>query len=315
MANPRSKKYTSPRASSLARGGRPANMNKTQFDQRREHSASPGLPSELLKDAKQVEMTAVADQELAPLLDLPETISCILKDRIPIPATIDREGYYDNRHLSYWLSGYHDYLSIMRSIPEASRASCILDFGGASGRLARHFVTNSSESCRIVVADLNINHVDYIAKYFPHNVVALKLSSYPHIMIPDSSCDLICAISVFTHIDTYEFSWLSELSRILRSKGFAYVTLHTEHTWDLLPNAFVIHTLRKNKLFNCIFRPGEPMPGDRLVFEYKPESHDYSCNVFHHSEYLKRQWSRSLSIAKIEPYAHAYQTAVTLQKA
>jgi SAM-dependent methyltransferase len=293
-------------------------MAKPWFECRKQHEPTIGLPSDLLRDKAQI---STVDGYLKPLLDDRQTVRCILKDQIPIPATSDRVGYFGERHLSYWLSGYRDYLSIKESIPEVTSARCILDFGGGTGRVARHFVINSTEKCQIIVADLDINHVDYIAKYFPSNVVPLKLSMYPQVMLPDSSCDLVCAFSVFTHIDTYELSWLAELTRVLRPMRYAYITLHTEHTWKLLSTNesfrdWFTEKIGQRELFNRIFEPGKPMPQERLVFEYDPDSaYDGYMQVFHRSDYLKRQWGRFMSVHKVIPPGEGeHHSAVILQK-
>jgi hypothetical protein len=62
-------------------------------------------------------------------------------------------------------------------------------------------------------------------------------------------------------------------------------------------------------------KAGKSTPQDRLVFEYAPDSIDYNCNIFHHSDYVKRRWSKFLSIVNIIPREHSYQTAVILQEA
>jgi hypothetical protein len=58
-------------------------------------------------------------------------IAAIERDGMPIPATQDREGYFDDRHLSYWLSGLED-LRIVQSMIPAGAMTRILDCGGAS---------------------------------------------------------------------------------------------------------------------------------------------------------------------------------------
>ncbi|TLD72518.1 hypothetical protein FEM03_00110 [Phragmitibacter flavus] len=123
--------------------------------------------------------------ELHRLLQQPETLNALQQDEIPVPCTEDREGYYGECHLGFWLSGLQDKLMVTRLIPASKKAQCILDFGGASGRVARHWL-NADPKCNVVLADLNINHIDYVSKHFPTRLRPIKLSSQPQLMLPDN---------------------------------------------------------------------------------------------------------------------------------
>lgn len=234
-------------------------------------------------------------------------------DSIPIPATQDREGYHGDRHFTYWLSGLHDYHRVMEAVGQLPLNAQIVDFGGASGRVARFFSTLRPES-KTIVADLNINHVDYITRYFPANTRALKLSGQPQIMLPDASCDLVYAFSVFTHIDVYEQSWLAEIRRILKPGGYAYLTIHAESMWLNIEKYFAFVPLKENALFQSLYKPGEPMPQERLVFEYCDTTNEYNCNVYHHTDYIRREWAKWLDVADILDGIHYGQSAVVLRK-
>ncbi|TLD72517.1 hypothetical protein FEM03_00105 [Phragmitibacter flavus] len=122
------------------------------------------------------------------------------------------------------------------------------------------------------------------------------------------------AFSVFTHIDVYETSWLAEIARVLKPSGHAFLTAHTEHTWSLLPNIHVHAVLQHNDHFNRLYPRHLELPKGRHVFESAADHHDYNCNVFQHSSYIKRQWKRWFHVLDIVPGCHAYQTGVVLQK-
>ncbi len=288
-------------------------MDNDLFTTRRAHQPTVGIVADIIKDPEQIEWI---DPEFKPLLDLPDIRGHVESDMIPIPAPEDREGYYDERHFAYWMSGYTDCKRLITAIPDVEGAERVLDFGGASGRVARHLIGGLGKVKNVVLAELNINHVSFIAEHFPRSVIPFKLSDLPYLMLEDNSCDVVCAYSVFTHIDTYEFSWLAELKRVLRPGGRALITLHTEHTWDLLPNIFVYPPLSKNSMFTDMFREGEPMPEGRYVFRGSPgpDNPNYDCNMFHHTSYIQRQWSRFMTVEQILPdYSVGYQTAVVLR--
>lgn len=82
------------------------------FNTRRPHTKSIGIAKALLADELQRKSV---DSEFIHLLDNPTTTEVADLDNIPIPAPSDREGYYDDRHLAYWLSGLSDFLNISRA--------------------------------------------------------------------------------------------------------------------------------------------------------------------------------------------------------
>jgi SAM-dependent methyltransferase len=237
----------------------------------------------------------------------------IERDPVPVPATEDREGYFGDRHLSYWLSGLADVRAVRADPIPAAAFADVLELGGASGRVARHLALGGQPTT-VTVAELNVNHVEWVEANFPVPVRAVKLGPFPHLPLPDGSVTLCTAFSVFTHIDSYESGWLAEVHRVLAAGGYAYLTVHSEDTWNLLPGAYVYQALESHPDFARAFRPGEPMPGERLVFDYNPESNEYHCNVFHHSDYVRRRWGKWFEVVAIRPRAHTYQTAVVLRK-
>jgi ubiquinone/menaquinone biosynthesis C-methylase UbiE len=284
-------------------------MKKSWFDTRQEQRNPVGIAKGLLKSFS----LETCEDYMRPVLSDADFHDHVDRDQIPVPAPENREGYHGERHFCYWLSGLYDYKQILEQIPSVKQSGIIVDFGGASGRVARHFSLNHS-GADIIVAELNINHIDYINDYFPGNTKALKLSSYPHFMLSDSSVDLLYAFSVFTHIDVYELSWIAEIYRILKSGSYAYLTIHSEHTWGLLPEAYLYETLKENREFKKLFRKGQPMPKERLVFEYNTGSNDYNCNVFHHSRYIEAHWGKWFNVEKVIFQGHGYQTVVILRK-
>lgn len=241
----------------------------------------------------------------------------IAKDNLPIPDTDYREGYYGDAHLHYWLSGLNDFFAIQQLSSKYNfPLDQTMDYGGASGRVLRHFINNTSH--KLYISDINSSHIDYINNYINENssIQTIKLNNYPSIPIASNSFDFIYSYSVFTHIDINENLWLKELSRILKPRSYILITIHSEHTWDMLPNIFLYESLKYNELFNLIYDKKIPYTLDsekRLVIKYNNDI-SYNCNVFHHSEFIHKQWSNIFEIIEIIPKFHSYQTGVLLRK-
>jgi ubiquinone/menaquinone biosynthesis C-methylase UbiE len=203
---------------------------------------------------------------------------------------------------------------VQRLIPKAS-FDHVLDFGGASGRFARHVVV-ADESARVTVADLNVNHVEWVEEHFGRSVRGVKVSPYPYFPLADRSVTLCVGLSVFTHTDSYESGWLAEIHRVLSDGGYALLTIHSEDTWRLLPaHPELFKRLQRDPEFRAAFRPGEPMPDGRSVFTSNPNSIEHNCNVFMDSNYVRRRWGRWFEVVDIAHRAHHdFQAAVVLRK-
>jgi SAM-dependent methyltransferase len=286
------------------------------FSSPREFGISPGLPKDIFAEPEQESL--VWEVELQELLGNQDLHKYLRLDAAPVPATQDREGYYADRHLAYWLSGLFDYLKMLTFLPSLQatqgRGLSLLDWGGASGRVARHFCAYHPD-ISVTVVDINRNHADFINNHFPGtNLRGVKISSLPFLPFADDAFDVICAFSVFTHIDSYEIAWLAELSRTLKPGGLAYLTIHSEYAWESLsPNNPVYNAIKAHPAFKALWQAGQKMPQERLVFPYRPGI-DYSCHVFFHSNYIKRVWAKFLHVEKIIYNGTILQDVVVMRK-
>jgi SAM-dependent methyltransferase len=281
------------------------------FEVRRPHQPAIERANELLRNPDQVSRV---DDWAKPLLKDQSILDAIARDEAPIPATEDREGYFDDRHLAYWLSGAADLKLVAEMVPAAALQS-VLDFGGASGRFARH-VPLVHDSAKVTVADINVNHVEWVNAHFGPAIRAVKVSPYPQFPIADESISLCVGLSVFTHIDSYETGWLAETHRVLQQGGYAFITVHSEHTWPLLKDhPEVMKTLRKIPDFTACYEADGPMPAERLAFISNPKSIEHNCNTFFHSNYIRRCWGKWFDVLEIRPQAHHnFQSVVLLRK-
>ncbi|MEJ0102858.1 MAG: class I SAM-dependent methyltransferase [Bacteroidota bacterium] len=249
-------------------------------------------------------------------LNLDDDVSTYLKrDSYPIPLTEDREGYFDDRHYDFWLDGLSEFLKIKRNCERASvifeANTKILDFGCATGRVLRHFALQSIVECW--GCDINENHVIWCNRYLPPSVKVFQNSSLPHLMIEENFFDVIYCLSVFTHIETFETSWLCEIRRVLKKGGIAYVTIHDETSWENMPKDWGVgYALTNHPEFQEKWLK-EGFPNEKFVSRWQADK-SYSSNVFYKIDYIRNVWGKFFNILDIIPMGSNYQTVLILQK-
>jgi SAM-dependent methyltransferase len=245
------------------------------------------------------------------LLGEPAIRSAILNDPVTLPHHDDREGYWPNNPLGYWLSGASDLREIQRYVPAEAFAH-ILDFGGASGRMARHF-TLLDNVRSVTIAELSPSHVSWVDAHFGPKVRPVKVCPQPHFPLADSSMTCCVGMSVFTHIDACETGWLAEINRVLVDGGWAFLTIHCERAWARMRET-PLGALVGDEKFEAL-RASESMPEERMVFNYKPGTRYHCCNTFARPEYIRRSWGRWFEVVGIYDLTHHFQSAVVLRKA
>jgi SAM-dependent methyltransferase len=244
------------------------------------------------------------------------------RDPHPLPVAADREGYHNKNHYDWWLSGLSDYHRV-RSAAELAGAplkpgSRVFELGCASGRVLRHFACQG-DSFDVWGADIKRRHAEWVTANLPGSIRMLHNTIYPHLPVEDGSVDLLCAFSVFTHIDDLEMAWIAEIRRILKKGGIAYLTVCTEHHWKAMgpgwPSYDALLNL-KDHIVDFQVTPEllkGPMAPGRTVFWWDLVN-VYNSIVFHSTDYLKKQWGRYLTIREIIPQGHFHQDVVVLQK-
>lgn len=283
-------------------------MYRTHFDRRRPLAAPVGLARELPR-------APVLDLEHAALLADPATAALIEADPTPVPAPEDREGYYGDRHLEYWLSGLCDWRKLRPLLDAAGAPARYLDLGGATGRVARHAA--QEDGVETWIADINVNWIDWVDRHFARPVRAYQSRLHPTIPVADGWFSVISAFSVFTHLDCDERQWLLELLRVLRPGGHLYLTVNDEHVWALLRRpewAWLRASVSRGKDDEAFARLAEgPMPGPRFVWEYS-DAEGYNINTFLASNHVRRSWGMFAEVVDYRVAGHGYQSVVVLRK-
>lgn len=250
----------------------------------------------------------------------------IALDKQPLPAGPDREFYFGDRHVEYWVSGLADYEFLLKAyarngIPRPEKAS-YMDFGCASGRVLRHYRT-LEPSWTLYGADLNANNIAWLNRYLGDRVQGFVNTTVPHLPLADSSLDLVSAYSVFTHIDTLELTWLLELNRVLKPGGIAALTIMSDHLWREIDETHYVYDAIKSR--SSVMRMPHPiteftpdlfknpMPAPRLPFNWgQNESH--LTIIFHSHDYIRSVWGRIFDVIEITRRGHCSQDMVLLRK-
>ena len=260
--------------------------------------------------------------DLTSLISSEAITQFLKKDSYRLPATSDRENYHGERHYDWWLSGLKDFLLIEKQLGAhgvaLTHGDSVLELGCASGRVLRHFAIQRPElDCW--GADIKLRHIEWMRLFLPSTLKIFHNTILPHVQMEDNSMSLVTAFSVFTHIDDFEFAWLAEVRRILKPDAFFYVTIHSERTWAMMkPGIPIYDALLHMRDHIPDYKVSEsflngPLPREKTVL-YWDNAQNYNCNVFHHTDYIKREWGRFFVVEEIIRCGSGYQDVVVLRK-
>ncbi len=267
----------------------------------------------------------VVDQAMLDRAGLADLDTLIDHDTFPIPSQKDREGYAPFAW-RYWASGLVDFAKVLTAAHRHGiQSRRVFDFGCASGRVLRHFVVENqfqspSQRRDLWGSDLNYRHIRWLEAHLPE-IKAVFNPAIPSLPLEDRSFDLVTAFSVFTHLDTFESTWLCELRRVLSPGGLAYITVHNEATWEDLRAEAGQGSGAVSRHYQSLLAAdpeidkklaGE-MPAPRLIFRFARQG-PYTSQVFHTTAYLRQVWGRFFEILEILPRYHFHQTVVLMRK-
>jgi SAM-dependent methyltransferase len=236
------------------------------------------------------------------------------KDTFPLPLTEDREGYFGDDHFSYWASGLFDAQHLMNAAESAGTiVRSYFDLGCASGRVTRHFAT-CWPNVRTIGCDINRSHVLWCNEYLPKNCLTFQGHSIPTLPLPDNSVDLVSAYSVFTHIETFETTWLMELRRIMSPGAVAWITVHTELTLAAMDESWPLWSpVMDHPDLSEQARTERTFLGDRLVLRWLSDK-SYSSNVFYKRSYIEGMLSRLFEVIEFRNAFPEYQDVFIVRK-
>jgi SAM-dependent methyltransferase len=150
-----------------------------------------------------------------------------------------------------------------------------LDFGCGCGRIAR-FLQESPGIRSYTGVDVDAGQIAWAARHLPGRFGPMRPD--PPLDFPDSSFDVVLAISVFTHFDeTQQLAWLAEIRRILKPGG---VLAATTLCPDAAPACPGLSPAELDELARRGF-----LAADHGATTFNEHS------TFHSREYLERVWS------------------------
>lgn len=236
------------------------------------------------------------------------------RDQYPLPDIADREGYYGPNHFSYWASGLADARYLIEA---AGQVGCgtdtYLDIGCASGRVLRHMALERP-GARSIGCDINRLHVEWCNAFLPPDCMVFQNHSVPSLPLEDNSVDIVSAFSVFTHIEALETAWLTEIRRILKPGGMAWLTVHTEHTLKSMTEDWPLwRPTMEHPDSATLLNEDRNFSGNRLVLRWHADR-SYSSNVFYQSDYLVSRWSRILELVELKRCFPNFQDVMLMRK-
>ena len=161
------------------------------------------------------------------------------------------------------------------------QAKRVLDLGCGCGRVLRHF--KSIAGVTFYGRDCNTPAIRWCKRYLGDlfDVNALE----PPLKYDKQSFDLIYAFSIFTHLtEALQIVWMSELPRILVSKGHLIISIRGNAYRNGLSSA-------DRKRYN---------QGHLVVKEPHIAGSNY-CNAYHPEDYVRRSLAREFEVIDFIP--------------
>jgi SAM-dependent methyltransferase len=143
---------------------------------------------------------------------------------VPPEALIRRAGWTPGTDLTtrYLGDGRADKELLASLVGDAPRVR-VLDFGCGSGKTLHHFY-GELDRFELHGCDIDGPSIQWLSENHGAYASFAEVAATPGLPYPDSSFDLIYAISVFTHIVEHWAAWLLELRRVLAPDGLLAVT-------------------------------------------------------------------------------------------
>ncbi|MHB8645406.1 MAG: class I SAM-dependent methyltransferase [Thermomicrobiales bacterium] len=230
----------------------------------------------------------------------------ITSDTLPVPPEALRYRVIGDYDLNNFLRGGADTVGDIKAALTAAdqdfdTLKTVLDFGCGCGRTVR-WLADASRTHRIHGSDFDVDAIAWCQQNLPFARFHVN-QPLPRTTFASRQFDLICALSVFTHLnEEYQFQWLRELKRILKPSGILVASVHGRHYIDALPPE-QIAAVEKTGFF---FLEGEYWKG---IFP------DWYQNAFHTERYIADTFARDFDLlAHLPQGLGKRQDIVVLQK-
>lgn len=231
---------------------------------------------------------------------------------LPLPPVPERMGYSSD-DIDYLSWGKEDKNIIKGQIANHVSSTdnlSILDFGCSSGRVLRHFYSESvTQGWELFGVDIQARPIQWMRVHFPANFCVFTGNTMPHLPLPDASIDVIYGVSVFTHIKYLWDAWLLELRRVLKPNGLLIQTIHSEHAWKFYYDHRNEDWVKDNQSSSVL--QSADMGYDFLYYGDAVVS-----QVFWRRDIAKEYWSRYFDVIDIlpPPSARSFQDWMICRK-
>lgn len=194
---------------------------------------------------------------------------------------------------------------------DLERGASVLDWGCATGRVLRHFV-KEAEQGEFWGVDQSGPAMMWAKQNLSPPFKFLTCTAFPHLPFEDNKFDLIYSLSVFTHMLHLIDMWVMELRRVMAPGGYAFFTIHDEHTWRHLAEN---DELRRYWITNKWWVDESFEQGLKNDMEFAGSHKDWNHVIsFFQTAWIKREWGQYMEVVSIEPLCDKYQTTVVLRK-
>jgi SAM-dependent methyltransferase len=206
------------------------------------------------------------------------------------------------------MGGYTAFLALGQAVREATGAALtayprVLDWGCGCGRVSRYFLPLPGAA--VTGVDVDPENVAWCRANLPGgawDVVPLR----PPTTLPAAGFDLAFGVSVFTHLkEPEQYAWLDELRRVLRPGGLALMTFHGD--------ASLVWSRLSAERFTELRRDGFCEQANPLYDADLGEA-DYYRDVFHTTEYVRREWGKYFEVLAIKPTWVAHQDLAVMRR-
>jgi SAM-dependent methyltransferase len=231
---------------------------------------------------------------------------------IPPPEFWQRWGATAEEYL---LEGAKDVTRMLDTLTEvgvdAGQLSRVLDFGCAEARMLRFF-PRTERSVHWGV-DINAERIAWAQQHLSPPLFFATTTTAPHLPFEDDYFDLVYGLSVFTHISDLADAWFLELLRILRPGGCVWLTIHDQHTVELLLGRYR-HESMHAPMVEVVLRLDKDTGLLGRDWVYFTVLADPAAQVFYDADWLVSKWSRLADCLTVKPEATGYQTALVFRK-
>jgi SAM-dependent methyltransferase len=182
----------------------------------------------------------------------------------------------------------------------------VLDFGCGCGRTLLPLAREAAPGTDLHGCDVDADAIAWLRSHHPE--LKLEVNGFdPPLPYPDEAFDLVCSISVFTHLDEPgQLAWLRELQRVMRPGGLAVLTIHGQQAFGRFARDEAVGAIRSaperigshGQLAEAgfVYEPAEPSRWNALRFVDRSDGWGLA---FHSDEYVHQRWGEVFSQVRV----------------